>query len=160
LWGTVESIWGRDRWFDPTFVTIERGGIPPDPGSKAAGYLLRRYLPDSASVLSIHRQVEPPNMLYYFGRLEYAYYDLSLEQSIEKFLRQREEIDVVICDAEQASSVESGGGFEKRVVLLSEGVPRMWIYARPGVELPAMRADVVALNRAFDKEYAWQVTLR
>jgi hypothetical protein len=160
LWGTIESIWGRDQGFDPTLVEIERGGLPPDPGSKAAGYLLRKYLSDSASVLSIHRQVEPPNMLYYFGRLEYAYYDLSLEQSIEKFLQQRKEIDVVICDAEQMPSVESDDGFERRIVLFSEGVPRMWIYARPGVELPAIRADVVALNRAFDKEYAWRVTLR
>lgn len=160
LWGAIESIWGRDQGFDPTLVKIERGGLPPDPGSKAAGYLLRKYLPDSASVLSIHRQVEPPNLLYYFGRLEHAYYDLSLEQSIEKFLQQRKEIDVVICDAEQTPSVESDGGFERRIVLFSEGVPRMWIYARPGVELPAIRADVVALNRAFDEEYAWRVTLR
>jgi len=36
LWGTVESIFGCDQWLDPSFVKIERGGIPPDPGSRAA----------------------------------------------------------------------------------------------------------------------------
>jgi hypothetical protein len=42
LWGTVESIFGRDQLLDPSGIKIERGGIPPDPGSKAAGFLLRK----------------------------------------------------------------------------------------------------------------------
>lgn len=160
LWGTVESIFGRDQWFDPTFVKIERGGIPPDPGSKAVGYLLRKYLPNSVNVLAIHSSVELPNMFYYFGRLKYAYYDLSLERSLEKFSQNKEDVGVVICGADQVPAIESDGGFERRAVLFSENVPRMWVYVRPGVELPDVRADVVALNRAFDEEYSWEVTLR
>jgi hypothetical protein len=45
-------------------------------------------------------------------------------------------------------------------VLYSEGVPRMWIYVRPGVDLPGVEADVAPFNRAFDAEYSWVVTLR
>jgi chorismate-pyruvate lyase len=99
-------------------------------------------------------------MFYYFDRVEYAYYDLSLEQSVDKFLEMKDEVDVVICDAEQVPFVESDGGFERRVVLYSEGIPRMWIYARPGVELPSIEADVAAFNHAFDREYSWAVALR
>ncbi|MBN1811585.1 MAG: phospholipid carrier-dependent glycosyltransferase [Anaerolineae bacterium] len=160
LWGTVESVFGRDRWFDPSFVRAGQGTVSPDPGSKAAGYLVRKYVPDSAKVLACHRAVEVPNMLYYFDRFEYAYYDLSLEQSIMKFLEMKDEVDVVICDAEQVPVVESDGGFERRVVLYSEGVPRMWIYVRPGVEMPGIEADVALFNRAFDAGYSWTVKLR
>jgi hypothetical protein len=160
LWGTVESVFGYDGWFDPFFVRAGPGAVAPDPGSKAAGYLLRKYVPDSAKVLACHRAVEPPNMFYYFDRFEYAYYDLSLEQSLDKFLEMRDEVDVVMCDAEQVPFVESDGGFERRVVLYSEGIPRMWIYARPGVELPSIEADVAAFNHAFDGEYSWKVALQ
>jgi hypothetical protein len=160
LWGTVESVFGRDEWFDPFYVKAERGIASPDPGSKAAGYLLRKYLPDSAKVLACHRAVEPPNMFYYFDRFEYAYYDLSLEQSMYKFLEMRDEVDVIICDAEQVPFIASDSDFESRVVLYSEGVPRMWIYARPGIELPSIEADVAAFNHAFDREYSWAVALR
>jgi hypothetical protein len=160
LWGTVESVFGYDGWFDPFFVRAGPGAVAPDPGSKTAGYLLRKYLPDSANVLACHRAVELPNLFYYFDRVEYGYYDLSLEQSIKKFLEMKDEVDVVICDAEQVPFIESDGGFERRVVLYSEGIPRMWIYVRPGVELPGIEADVAAFNHAFDREYSWVVALR
>ena len=75
--GTAESIFGRDKLFDPSLVQIERGGIDPDPGTKAAGYLVRKYLSTSVSLLAIHHNIEPPNLFYYFGRDKYAFYDLS-----------------------------------------------------------------------------------
>jgi hypothetical protein len=158
-WGTVETVFGYDGWFDPTLVRAERGCVAPDPGSKAAGYLVREHVPDSATVLSIHRNLEVPNMLYYFGRLSYSHYDLSLDELDARFLQMREQVDVVICEAAQIPLVESSGEFEKRVVLYSEGVPRMWIYARPGVDLPNLESDVAPLNRAFDEAYAWEVRL-
>lgn len=160
LWGTVESIFGRDQWIDPSCVKIERGGIPPDPGSKAAGYLVRNHVPPAAQVLAIHRAVEPPNLLYYFGRTEYAYYDLSLEQSIDTFWQTKDRVDIVICDKDQLPAVEADGSFVERMVIFSENVPRLWIYARPDVEIPSVHADVVALNQAFDKEYSQYMTLR
>jgi hypothetical protein len=160
LWGTVESIFGHDQWGDPSLVKIERGGIPPDPGSKAAGYLVRAHVPPEARALAIHRAVEPPNLFYYFGRTEYAYYDLTLEQSIDRFWQTKDRVDIVICDQDQRAAVEADGSFVERVVLLSEGLPRMWIYARPDVEIPSVHADVAGLNRAFDQAYAWDVRLR
>jgi hypothetical protein len=72
----------------------------------------------------------------------------------------RDEVDVIICDAEQVPFIASDSDFESRVVLYSEGVPRMWIYARPGIELPSIEADVAAFNHAFDREYSWAVALR
>jgi len=160
LWGTAESIFGYDQWVDPSGVKIERGGIPPDPGSKAAGYLVRSYVSPADKALAIHRAVEPPNLFYYFGRTGYAYYDLTLEQSLEQFWQTKDRVDIVICDADQLPAVEADGSFVERMVILSKDVPRMWIYARPDVDMPSIRADVVALNRAFDQAYAWDVTVR
>lgn len=160
LWGTIESVFGRDQWVDPSFVRIERGGIPPDPGSKAAGYLFRKHVLPAVKALVIHRAVEPPNLLYYFGRTEYAYYDFSLEQSLDGFRQAKDGVDIVVCDKDQLSAVEGDGSFVERMVILSENVPRMWVYARPDVEIPTIHADVVALNRGFDKEYSWHVSLR
>jgi hypothetical protein len=62
LWGTVESIFGRDELVDPSGVKIQRGAIPPDPGSKAAGFLVRKYVKNEEKVLAIHGSIEPPNL--------------------------------------------------------------------------------------------------
>ena len=159
LWGTVESIFGRDEWIDPGLVRAERGVTGPDPGTKAAGYLVRKHVPASATVLAIHRAVEPPNMVYYFGRRHHGYYDLSLEESLGRFLEMKDTSDVVICEKDQRPAIEADGRFDERGVILSEGAPRMWIYARAGVALPTIRADVRELNRAFDREYAPHVRL-
>ena len=160
LWGTVESVFLRDGFSDPSLVKLERGDIPPDPGTKAAAYVVRKYAAPSARVLAIHRAVEPPNLVYYFGRREHAYYDLTLAQSLEKFAEMSGRADVVICEAGQIGAVAADGAFALQVVILSENRPRMWIYARVGVRLPPIRADAATLNRAFDAQYAPRVGLR
>lgn len=159
LWGTVTSVFGRDQLFDPTAVRIERGGVPPDPGTKAAAYLIRKYVPSSADVLAVHRAVEPPILMYYFGRMRSAYYDLSLEQTRLKLAEMRDHVDIVICEEGQVSILESDDRFVQKAVILSEGVPRMWIYARLNMEMPTVEADVRELNGLFDTEYALRVTL-
>jgi hypothetical protein len=160
LWGTVESIFGRDQLFDPSGVKVKRGSIPPDPGSKAAGFLIRKYVKDSEKVLAIHGAVEPPNLFYYFGRSQYSFFDLTHKQASEQFYRLRHNVDVVVCSESQPSVVETDGSFLRRVVITSEGTPTMLIYAKAHVEMPTVTADVRELNRLFDKEYAWKVSLR
>jgi len=85
---------------------------------------------------------------------------LTLEQSIDRFWQTKDRVDIVICDKDQLPAAEADDSFVERMVILSENVPRMWIYARPGVEIPSIHADVVALNRAFGQEYSWDVPLR
>jgi hypothetical protein len=159
-WGTVESIFGRDALIDPSGIKIDRGGIPADPGSKAAGFLIRQYVKDSEKVLAIHGAVEPPNLFYYFGRSQYSFFDLSPKHAIEKFYELKDRVDVVICDEKQASIVEADGSFVRRSLIISEHAPSMMIYARPHVQMPAMSVDVRDLNEAFDREYSWSVSLR
>lgn len=160
FWGTVESIFGRDQLVDPSGIKIKRGGIPPDPGSKAAGFLIRKYVKDSEKVLAIHGAVEPPNLFYYFGRLQYSFFDLSPKQAMEHFYRLKHNIDVVVCSEAQASVVEFDESFRRRAVITSEDRPTMLIYAKAHVEMPVMNADVRELNGLFDNEYAWNVTFR
>ena len=169
LWSDVDTIFCRDAIFDPNLVTIERGDVPPDIGSKAAGCLVRKYLRPGARILALHRALEPPNLYYYAGRGKLAFFDLPLEAPFsprrprdtrEAFRRFGPAADVVICEEAQLPYVAASPRFEKRVVLHSEGKPRMWIFARPGLGLPRLEsADVRPLNRAFDREFAWKVPL-
>jgi len=158
LWGTAESIVGLDELFDPTCVRVERGGFLPDPGSKAAGYLVRTQVPRAAEVLAIHRALEPPNLYYYFGRDRHAYYDLNLKQLEGKFVKMKGIADVVVCEPEQAELVESTGRFKLMAVVHSYNEdPRMLVYARSDVEIPVVDAEIEKLNAAYDREFAPQV---
>jgi len=158
-WGTVESTFFLDRLFDPACVQLERGGVTPDPGSKAAGYLVRKHVPREAVVLAVHRSVEPSNLAYYFARARYCRYDLTPETSVAWLATMKRKADVVVCGEEHLEVMEADRRFSRRVVLLSRGKPRMWLFATPRAGLPEMRADVGELNRAFDREYAWKVRL-
>ncbi len=160
LWGTVESIFANDTLFDPSGIKIERGGISQDPGSKATGYLIRKYVNPAQKVLAIHDFIEPPILFYYFGRFEYSFYDLSSKETIDKFHELKDKVDIVICDVEQSLIVDSDGRFIRRSEILSENVPRMLIYTRPYVEMPVISVDVRDLNASFDREYSWRVSLR
>jgi hypothetical protein len=160
LWGTVESIFGRDQLVDPSGIKVKRGGVPRDPGSKAAGFLIRKYVKESEKVLAIHGAVEPPNMFYYFGRSQYSFFDLSHKRASQEFYKLKDNIDVVACSADQTSTLRSDERFHRRAVIMSEGTPTMLIYAKAHVRMPNINADVQELNRLFDKEYAWKVTLR
>ena len=84
-WGTIESIFGRDAWLDPSGVKVGRGEVSPDFGSKAGGFLVRKYVKDSHKVLAISGSVEPPVLFYYFGRSQYSFFDLPSEQAVGKF---------------------------------------------------------------------------
>ena len=159
MWGTVESVFFADQLLDPARVTVERGGVTPDPCTKAAGYLVQKYVPPGATVLAVHRAVEPSNLIYYFRRERYAYYDLTLEMSLARLRAMKGRADVVVCEAAHVGLMEADAGFLRKAVLLSGGRPRMWIYARPHVALPEMRADVRDLDRAFDREFSWKVRL-
>jgi hypothetical protein len=159
-WGTVESTFGRDAWIDPSGVKVKRGAVPPDPGSKAAGFLVRKYVKDSQKVLAIAGSVEPPVLFYYFGRSQHSFFDLSSERAIDKFYELKDEMDVIVCNPSQVSVVATDPGFERRVVILSEGEPRMLIYTRPHVKIPTGALEVDDLNSAFNREYAWRVSFR
>lgn len=160
VWGTVESVFRVDRGFDPSLVTIDRGGGFPDPGVKAAGYLLRQGLAPGMTVLAVHRNIEPLNLFYYFGRDEIAYCDLTLADTRRVVEADANRADAVICEPGQRGFVEASGLFELRIALSSEGVPRLFVFARPSVPLPSLEADVRELNRAYDRAYAPRVSWR
>lgn len=159
LWGTVETIFYRDQELDPAGVIQERGGTFPDPGTKAAGFLIQTQAPPEAKILALHRNVEPPNLSYYFRREEVAFYDLELEDSESMFSQFKNTADIVICERSQLTIIEKSNEFILRMVFYSENVPRMWIFARKNISLPKIRADVSQFNKAFDHEFSWKVSL-
>jgi hypothetical protein len=159
LWGTEETVFWEDTLFDPTLVRVERGEVAPDPGTKAAGYLIRRHIPDSATVMALHRKIEPPNLYYYFGRTRYSYYDKNLIQLWYGFLKHHDKIDVIIAEKDIAREVIKRDVFQLRAVLFSHGEPTMWIFAKPEIPCPWGEFDVANLNRLYDQHYAPEVDL-
>jgi hypothetical protein len=158
-YGTVRSIWRLEQWPNLTSVSLERGGIGADPGTKTAAYFVRRYVSDDQAVLALHRAVEPPNLIYYFERFEYAYYDLDVSATIAEFSGKQEAVDVIICEEAQRPYVANSGRFVERIVIYSQGVPRMWIYARPDVGLPSLQVNTEEMNLAFDETYRLSINL-
>jgi hypothetical protein len=159
--GTVESIFGRDQLVDPSGIKVKRGaGRSGRAGVKERWLSLRKYVKDSENVLASHGAVEPPNLSYYFGRLEYSFFDLFPKEAIQQFYRLKHDVDVVVCSETQAAVVGFDNTFRIRAIIRSENKPRMLIYTKPHVEMPLMTVDVDDLNKSFDREYAWRVGFR
>jgi hypothetical protein len=174
-WSAVETVLLCDGGFDPNGAIVERGEVAPDPGVKAAGCLMQDLLAPGARVLAIHRAVEPPHLTYYFrfdpdDANKKAFYDLPIEAPVrvgslghpcdtrQAFERFGPGAHIVLCEEAQVPWVRDSGQFEERITLCWHGQPRMWVFARRGVPLPARPdADIEDLNRAFDRKYAWKV---
>lgn len=164
LWGTVESLFFRDSLFDFTMVKAGRGDIFPDPGTKAAGYLLFKYLPvekypaSSWPILVLHRNIEPPCVSYYWRREAMAFYDYSFEQTKAAFKKYKDKVAFIVADPEQVSFICEDPRFDLRIVLYFHGQPRLFIFSRNQNILPLIRADVKEFNRAFDRELSPRVS--
>lgn len=152
-WGTYESIFLRDSGFDPAFVKIERGNIPPDPGTKAMGYYVRKFVPSKARILALHRAVEPPNLRYYLARESLGFYDLPFKQTLQKLRHYVKEADVIIAEPGHRPYLASYPAFELRAVVKSEGKERMLLYARSTLDLPREVLNTSEANRQFDKSF-------
>ena len=157
LWGNINQLFLRGQGWDPSLIKVERGARDPDPGSKAAGYLVQKYLSPNAALLVLHRNIEPPVLLYYFRRQGLSFYDLDLEHTREAYLANREQADAVIADKDQASWVHGDSRFVLRTVLRWHNEPRLWLFSRPQLPFPELDADTAPFNRLFDRDYSWQV---
>ena len=155
FWGDITAVFIKGRGINPALIEQSRGEIY-DPGTKAAGYLVQKYVPASSAMFAMHRNIEEPNIYYYFRRKDYAYDDLTLEMTFEKLAELKDKVDVVVCSADQVEAVEALGLFEKRVEMTdSKGGYPVYIYARKYVPLPGIKSTFDEYNRLFDKEYSW-----
>ena len=164
--GTAVSIFTGNGFFNPTMIKADRGEVYPDPGTKAAGYILRRYFPadkypaSGFPILVLHRNIEPPCVSYYFEREAIAFYDLTLEQTRQAFLRYGEKASLVIAEADQVELVSSCHQFSPKIILYFRGLPRLWVFARHDVPLPEIKGEVEEFNRAYNREFAPRVSFR
>ena len=95
-------------------------------------------------------------MYYYFRRKDYAWDDLTLEQTIQKLAELKDKVDVVICSQNQKDAVEAAGIFVKKVEMTdTNGENAIYIYARKTVPLPYIKSTFGEYNSLFDKEYSW-----
>jgi len=165
-WGTIESIFFGDRLFDPSLVKKGRGIVAPDPGTKAAGYLLHKYLPEekypanSWPILVLHRQIEPPCVSYYWRREALAFYDYNFEQTLAAFVTYKNKMALVVADPEQADFVASDPDFKLKIVLYDRGEPCLFLFSRDENFLPEIKAEVKEFNEAFDRELFPRVSFR
>ena len=139
-------------------VSPERGTLV-DPGSKAAGYLVRKYLPSSKDALSIHHSVERSNLYYYFGPKGYARDDMSYEKEAELFQKVKDRVALVICDPQSREIMKADARFHEKVVIACENEkPCVYLFVKDGVDFPSLQvssADRLALNAAFEREYGF-----
>lgn len=155
LWADIKVMFFRNSGFVPPFISQSRGEIY-DPGTKAAGYLVQKYVPGSSSILAMHLKIEEPNIYYYFRRSDYAWDDLTLEQTITKLNELKDRVDVVICSRDQQDAVAAAGVFLKKVEMTdSSGGNAIFIYARKTVPMPDVESTFDKYNRLFDSEYSW-----
>jgi len=165
-WGTIESIFFGDRLFDPSLIKKGRGDVAPDPGTKAAGYLLHKYLPQekypaaSWPILVLHRQIEPPCVSYYWRRQAVAFYDCNLEQTLAAFEKYKKRMAFVVADPEQADTVASDPEFKLKIVLYDRGQPCLFLFSRNEKVLPEIKAEVKEFNQAFDRELSPRISFR
>lgn len=159
LFGTVSSIFFQKEGCISLFVKKGRGGIE-DYGIKSAGYLIQKYVPEKFKILAIHRNIEPENLFYYFRRKEFAFYDLTLVDSIKIFHEYKDSADIVVCDFEQVEKIQRESNFKERVVFYdNKGIPQLWVFVKTGqnIPLPPLKVRVNQFNKNFEKEFSWKV---
>jgi len=155
IWGDVKAIFIKGPGINPALVVQNRGEIY-DPGTKAAGYFIQKFVPSSSAILAMHQKIEEPNIYYYFRRKDYAWDDLTLEQTIKKLTDMKDKVDVVICSQNQTGAVEAAGIFIKKVEMTDRnGGNPIYIYARKTVPLPDIKSTFDEFNSLFDKEFSW-----
>lgn len=155
LWGDIKVIFMRNSGITPPFISQSRGEIY-DPGTKAAGYFIQKFVPSTSAVMAMHQKIEEPNIYYYFRRHDYAWDDLTLEQTVQKLAELKNKVDVIICSQNQVAAVEATGIFIKKVEMTdSKGGYPIYIYARKTVPLPEVKSTFDEYNRLFDKEFSW-----
>lgn len=158
LWGTINSIFFYGRLIDLSGIKIERGDTR-EYGIKAAAYIIRKYIPSNTNVLFIHRSIEPTNAFYYFKTPKYSSFDLTPESAYSFFLEKRDICDVVIAGGDEHGFVDRYKRFTKKTVIYNKNSPLIWIYTTSNLKIPIIKTEVSELNRAFDKEYSWRVSL-
>ena len=155
LWGDYQSIFLREKGMDPSLVRQQRGEIF-DPGTKAAGYIVQKYVPASSAMYGMHQSIEEPNIYYYFRRKDYAFDDLTTEATVQKLAELKDRVDVVVCSIDQVKFVEATGLFERKVELTDgTGLYGMYIFTKPGVPVPVITGTFGKYNALFDREFSW-----
>jgi hypothetical protein len=155
LLGSTSNLFTAARW--PWLTgTVDYGCVVPDPGFKAAGWYVRRYVPSDAVVLATHDIVgmESPAALYYAGRHVAAGENMPAAVVAPIIESVRGDVDVVITDARFLPLLLGEPGFEIVVRFMRDGEPILYVAARPTVNTPPeMNVDVAIANREYDRLY-------
>lgn len=149
-WGAFQSVFLGDKGFDPTWIRIERGRIPADPGSKVVGLYVREELPRSASVVVLHQNLERPNSRYYLGSDALAWNDKPTDELRAIGKQHLGRADVFVTSPIVAEGIDFDG-YELTLEVFSAGVRRAQIYARPELRLAKDRRHSEVWNERFDE---------
>ncbi len=163
LYGTVTVLFDIQPRMDVKIIG-ERGMIE-DPGTKAAAYLIHEYEHPSWEILSINHYIEPPNLFYYFRKVDYSFYDYPYlgepdDLAMKEFYDLKEEIDVVIANKWQARIIEADDTFGKRIIICGTVYSQerksyldelMLLYFKSNINLPISIGSPQL--KAIDKKY-------
>lgn len=136
-----------------TGVRTGWGSIKPESGIKAAGWYIRRHVPDDAIIMTTHTNqgLEAPVARYYLGRAVLASYDLK-PAMVEPLVRAMEGcLDVLIVEASRAPLADRLNNFECVAIFRRNGEPVRCVYARPGLHLPHVDAEAANAAAWYDR---------
>lgn len=150
-WGTYESLFLRDGAYDPARVRATHGGVPPDPGTKAAGYYVRRYAPADATVAAVHPAISPATLRYYFGRNAGASRNLRKAVPLASLEQAWSTAEVVVAAPTDRRALEKAG-LKPAASVFSEGRERMVVYASPVLNLVQQVLHAETANGYFERD--------
>ncbi len=151
--GSADACLGNGSLQKYTGVNVPWGSIRPDTGIKAAGWYIRRHVPEQAMILSLHtnKGMELPVAEYYCGRKVLAGYELTPAMLPSLVTEFRDRVNVIITPADQAHIVETHTSFQPVFTAMKDGRPVRKIYAPPSSALPVVTREVASLNQAYDR---------
>jgi hypothetical protein len=140
-------------------LPLPKGMMRSDTGIKAVAYFIRRDVSADTRILSVHERLNRYSAAYYLrGGAVDGLYVLNGHQEAafraklyEAFAK---EVDIVIAGRELVETVEKDGRFAKALIVQCKGEPCVWVFSRPGIEVPRGTVEAADYNDDYDREYA------
>jgi hypothetical protein len=136
-----------------TGIEVAWGEVRPDAGTKAAGYYVRRFVPEDVTVLSLHTRngMELPVAEYYCGRKILAHYDVPEGGLVDLWRSMASRVDVVLVETAHARLL-SGSDLRCVCILRRGGRVVRMVFARPELELPRRDSETSVMNAEYDRD--------
>jgi len=152
--GSVDACLAGEHWTSYTGIHVGWGSIKPDTGPKAAGWYVRKHVPNDAIIMCLHtnKGMEASLTSYYTDRYTLAGYDYPPDILAPLLQAMRPDVDVIITPVQFQPLVEPLADFECVCTIRNSGQPVRFIYGQRGLSLPHVDEEVGQLNARYAQD--------